>query len=252
MTVRVHRDGWRPKQWRLLMLAWLAVPATTLGMTFSQMQALPGAMLIGKRVDEVFTTYGLPAAILPGGTGWGPPEALEWRGKKLQLERGNWKLVYGTVISKQQSAGWHNPDAVMPRELTSVVGLELTALGQTGVVVIDKAAHKTTYKIPTDLFKAHKVVEAHARFAFPIPIGRLNTLSEDKCQSVASQAGHSTLRCWVLVEKDVMPIALYAVDFQLTKSRAAASGYTISGDGVDYVQLKFAEYYQRWLDMLND
>ena len=235
-------------------MAWLVAPATTLGMTLNQMRSLPGATVIGMRVDEVLRVYGIPAAILQGGAHWDPTDTVEWQGRKMQLGRGTWNLVYraDSVSQRKSPPGWRNPKPAMPPILSGVSNLELMALGEVGVVTIDRTAHKTTYMIPADPFLSHKIIKAQARFTSPRPTRKIENLYEDKCESVTNDDGQHTLRCWVLVEKDVMPVALYAVDFLLTKNNDKVSGYTISGDGVDYVRRKFSEYYQHWLDMIND
>lgn len=238
----------------LLLFAWVVAPTPTLGMTLNQMRSLPGATAIGSRVDEVLKVYGLPAAILDSDVHRNRAVAVEWQGTKMQLGPGTWDLVYGTsrAPQKELTPGWRNPKPAMPAILSGVSSLELVAMGNVGVVTIDRAAHKTRYAVPADQLVAHKIIKVHAQFTAPPPTRKIKAMYGDQCESVTNGPERRALRCWVLVEKDVMPIALYAVDFQIAKSGGRILGYTISGDDVNYVQQKFSGFYQRWLDMVND
>ncbi len=220
-------------------------------MTLAEMKSLPGGAMIGMRVDAVLKTYGLPAAILASGDQRNRAVPAVWQGTEMRLSRGGWDLIYraSAMTLARPKQGWLNPRPAMPETLSGISGLTVVANGGVGFVRIDRAMHKTTYTVPNDQFLAHKVISAQGRFNVPVPIRNIVNQTENKCVAIA---GVNKIRCWVLVEENEMPLAVYAVDLGLSKTGSEATGYTISGDEVDFVHHKYAEHYQHWMDLISD
>jgi len=140
----------------------------------------------------------------------------------------------------------------MPQVLAQLSRIELLARGGEGIVTVNVAAHKTTYTVPTDQLLAHKIIGVEARFTNPVGLREIVDEYGDRCQFIAGDHGRPVMRYWVLTRVNVLPLALYAVDFDLNRRGNEALGFTIRGVEATYVRRRFAAYFQHWLDFIID
>ncbi len=233
------------------MIASFVMSGSAAAMTLSQMCALPGGSLIERRAVQVLEAYGPPAAVLE------PKDShltqlVHWHASQMRLGRGTWKLIYQGRKEAAPAPGWRNPNPQMPKLLAEVSRLELVAAGGVGIVTINMAAHKTTYSVPSDQLRAHKIVAVTAHFAEPISPRSIVDRYGHGCEFVVGKTGRPVMRYWVLTEEYALPISLFAVDFELASDWNKVTGYAIRGVEARSVRRRFNAYYEHYLDLFSD
>ncbi|MHB8453915.1 MAG: hypothetical protein ACYDDO_04275 [Acidiferrobacterales bacterium] len=238
----------------LLVIISFAVSAPATAMTLSQMRMLPGGLLIELRAQSVLEAYGKPAAILDVGKDLRPVQIVRWHALQMQLARGRWRIIYqgNRTVQATETQGWNDAHPRMPIALARLSRLEFVAAGEIGVVTIDAVAHKTTYRVPRDQFRAHKTIAVKARFARPVSPRTIVDRYGHGCEFVAGESGHPVIRYWVFTEKNAQPISLYAVDFQLANQSGEVTGYAIHGVEAMFVRRRFNAYYEHYQDLFSD
>lgn len=139
----------------------------------------------------------------------------------------------------------------MPRALWQLARLKLVAV-EVGVVNIDRAAHKTTYTVPKDPLRSHKVRAVEARFAKSVSPRRVVDQYGHWCQFVAGRDGNQVMRYWVLQEKNMLPLALYVVDFDISGHSGLVGGYSIRDVTAPEVRRRYEALYQHYMALFND
>ncbi len=223
-------------------------------MTLQQLRTLAGGAVIDLRVADMPKALSMPAMILTHATSAADKVLVRWHDIDMPLTRTTWDIVYQQLNSpaKKSITGWRNPNPAMPPILAGLSSIRLLAKGGSGIVTINKTAHKTRYAIPENQLLAHKIIRAQALFSVPVPVNNLVSQYGNHYETVTEKAGGRMLRFWVLEEKDELPLSLHAVDFPLTNDGKEVSGYIVSGTDIDYVQRKFSVYYQQWMDHMRD
>ncbi len=239
----------------LLAIAAFVMTAPASAMTLSQMRALPGGSLIEQRVLQIFNAYGAPTAVVDGVNHPGGLRLVRWHALRMRLDTGAWTLVYrGRAVSVAQ--GWRNPDPRQPLALAGVEQMEFVARGNAGIVTINAAAHRTTYRVPDDLLLAHKVLAVKARLARPVGLRLIADRYGYGFGSVAGNSGRPVARYWIFTQnhasEDPMPVSLYAVDFTLSRDRQKVTGYAIYGVDMPFVGRRFNAYYIHYIDLFSD
>lgn len=216
-------------------------------MSIKQMEGLNGARLLDKRLDEVFAACGLPAAIGDHGKGLTVERAAAWKGTKMNLTDEGWDVAYGRAQGgKPAPNGWTNPRPADSPCTTGLAGLVLYNEGRVGFVKIDRAARKTTYTIPDDPYKAHKVIGLMAYLPAEIPVTEVAAKYGAEYENTTDEDDNKVLRYWVLVREGLLPVYLYAVDFHRSKSGQTVNAYAIRNKSFEFVAKKFRKFEEQW------
>lgn len=234
----------------LLIVASLAVPpGTGYAMTIEQMKQLRGADLLELRVDEVFTKCGLPDVVVDNSEKSSVKKNIEWNNIKINLSEGDWDLLYRNsrdTGTNSPVTGWVNPAPVKSRCFPDFSLVTLFTQGGAGVLKIDKELHKTTYEIPEDLFKTHKVIGYKVSLTTPLSFAEITATYGRIDESVERDKNYRTIRYWVLVESSQMPVSLYAVDFEINNIDNTCLAYRVVTSEYDFVRRKFEEFTEMW------
>lgn len=235
---------------RFLIVASLAVPpGAGHAMTIEQMKKLRGADLLELRVDEMFTKCGLPDVVVDNSDNPVVKNNIEWNNTQMNLSEGDWDLLYRNshdTGTKSQVTGWINPGPVKSRCFSGVSLVTLFAQGGAGILRIDKEHHKTTYEIPEDLFKTHKVIGYKVSLIMPLSLAEIIGKYGRFDETVEKDKNTRTIRYWVLVESSQMPVSLYAVDFEINNIDNTCVAYRVANSEYDYVRRKFEEFTKLW------
>lgn len=218
-------------------------------MTLKQMQLLKGASYLDMMVDQLFLKCGLPSTIMDTEPVISGRQSLGWLGVTMQLSAMDWEIVYGLEQPKQTgAAGWHNGGKSGSGCMWELSELLLHAKGHVGFVTVTKKTqgfgYITTYREPTSLFKAHKVIAVKARLGGGFPASEL-VRRYGQVDDVVKQSGNKVdFRYWVVSLSNNRPESLYAVDFEVKDG--TCDGYIISTRAVDFVQQRFELLLRNW------
>jgi len=225
----------------------MAAVANDKPMSVKQMEGLKGVRLLDKRLNEVFDTCGLSAAIGDRGKGLATERTATWKGSKMSLTDENWDVVYGrTQGGKPVPNGWINPKPTDSSCTAGLAGLVLYSEGKVGFLKIDRQARKTTYTVPDDPYKAHKVIGLMAYLAAEIPATEVTAKYGAEYESVVDEDGNKVLRYWVVVREGLLPVYLYAVDFHRSNSGRRVYAYAIRSKSFEFVSKKLRKYEEEW------
>lgn len=235
-------------------------PCKAYAMNLEEMNELIGADMLGARVNDLIKTYGIPAAIIDRENGAAKKKRIRWKKIKMNLTDGDWDVIYetrsGTPKSASVKKGWINPKAAMPTGFKTASRVVFFTSGRAGyleIKQIDKDTRKTTYTIPKDIFKAHLITGVKVRPGKPLRVKEIIKKYGRYDESVVDKKnGQKFLRYWVLVEIDVMPSHIFAVDFEINKKEDSSFAYKISTQKFDFVEKKFQEYYKDWEKFVMD
>jgi len=235
---------------KLLLVASLAVPPVAgYAMTIEQMKQLRGADLLELRVDEIFTKCGLPDVVVDHSMSSSIKKNMQWDNIKMNLSDGDWDLHYQTshdTGTKSPVTGWMNPGPVKSRCFPDHSLMILFTQGGAGILKIDKKLHKTTYTIPEDLYKTHKVIGYMVSLITPLPFVEITKTYGNNHEIVVEDKNSRIIRYWVLVESSQMPVSLYAVDFEINNIDNTCVAYRVATSEYDFVRTKFGEFTQVW------
>ena len=124
--------------------------------------------------------------------------------------------------------------------------MTLFTQGGAGILKIDKKRHKTTYTMPGNLYKAHKVIGYKVTLIKPLPFVKVTSTSGRNHEIVKEDNNNRIIRYWVPVESGQMPVALYAVDFEINNIDNTCVAYRVATSEFDFVRRKFEEYTEMW------
>lgn len=236
-------------------LALLLIPILSGALDLKQMREIEGVGMIGAQMKSVFDTYGLPAEI-----GVQKPDSsrqlstMAWHGTLLRVPGGDWEVIYDREDGRRDGARsiWHNPHRNMPPRLGELARLVLQAKGNVGRMTVRRFPQKTTYDVPTDPLQAHQVISVRAEYRTPIPVVAITARYGNIYDTVTDQSPVQLMRYWVLRKEGDVPLALYAVDFELNAKGDAVRACIANGTEAEFVLKKFQNYYDRWEENLYD
>jgi len=221
-------------------------------MGLEQMKKLAGAGLLGVPVDAVLRHCRLPAAIVDAADAAHKKGTVRWEKTTMQLSASDWDLLYGRrQHPASRTAAWINSgpggNACLSTDLSELM---LHAKGNVGVLSVkpraDKQGYVTTYRVPDDLYTAHRVTEVTGRWKTGLPVTGLRQ-RYGRPDEVLKDNGVQIQRYWV-VEKNnqQMPTSLHAVDFEIDRGGKTATGYVLRSSEVEFVQQKLDMLLRQW------
>ena len=221
-------------------------------MTPAQLNALRGAAQLELAVDELLRTCGLPTAISDRGPDGRVPRTrhrIAWGDTAMRLAATDWRVTYGLRGPGLTSAdGWVNPAGAGSGCLADLSQVHFDAKGHVGVLTVTKKpdgiGYVTTYRVPDDLFKSHKVVAVTSLLGAGLAQAALLTRYGAPDEVLPLPGGRRALRYWVATVRDRRPERLYAVDFEVDKGVAAS--YQIRTSGVEIVQQRLDGLLRKW------
>lgn len=239
-----------------LIIVWhFLQPCTGHSMTLEQMKKMKGAEMIDLRVSDVFSAYGLPAVITDHGDKINATKkTIRWANEEMRLSDDDWDLVYRNEYKIETASklnGWANPDPVMPARFSGLLKVVFSSQGRNGFIEFDKRLKKTIYKIPANRYKAHKITGVRVELGDPIPVTEI-TKKYGMHHDIVVNQNRNVLRYWVLVQNGLMPVSLYAVDFEVNNTGDASSAYSIANNSFGFVQKKFEAFHKEWEEFNRD
>lgn len=235
---------------KLLIVAGLsAAPSVGYAMTIEQMTQLRGANLLELRVAEVFTECGLPDAVVDHGMTSSTKRNAQWNDIEMNLSDGDWDLIYGNshnTETKSPESGWINPNPEKSECFSDYSLVTLFTQGGAGILEIDRERHKTTYTMPENLYRAHKVIGYKVSLITPLPFAEVTSTYGRNHEVVKNDESGRTIRYWVLVESSQMPVTLYAVDFEVNSIDNTYVARRVVTSEYDFVRRKFEEFMEAW------
>ncbi len=124
------------------------------------------------------------------------------------------------------------------------------AKGRAGVLTVTPKAighgYSTTYRVPRDLYKAHKVVAVTIGLAQPTPAAAIAKRYGRPDEIGAVARGTKRYRYWILVRRDERPDSLHAVDFEVDSGAQESRSYILSTDGADFVAERLTGLLREW------
>jgi len=221
-------------------------------MTPAQMGTLGGAPLLHVTAKQLLERCGLPAAIADKAVDGEPRLKVSWRGVAMRLSAADWQLSYGTMaraVAKPEK-GWRNPEPARESCAPGSAWMVLYARGRSGVVTVSKrpdgSGYDTSYRVPDNLFEAHKVIGVRAALSARIPMSSLIASYGNPDEVLTSPAGRKRHRYWVLTRNDQRPDSLHAVDFETEAGGESSASYEISATGTDFVDERMALLLREW------
>ena len=218
-------------------------------MTLSHMKALKGTAQLEITVDKLFGRCGLPAAVVDHGRVTGEKQSVDWHGTAMHLSAMDWDAVYGMRQPKVgKPEAWINVGKLDSRCINGLSQLVLKAKGNVGVLRVTKKAqgfgYDTSYWVPKNLYKAHKVLGIRATLTQSLAVATLVGRYGQPDEILKQSAPGEKFRYWVLTRRDHRPELLYAVDFEIDSGGSRT--YAISSSGVDFVQQRLEKLLQQW------
>jgi len=213
------------------------------------MKSLKGATQLGITVDQLFRSCGLPAAIVDRGPADAAKQHINWHGLGMRLSAMDWDAVYGIPQRKLENAGgWVNGRKSDNRCTSGLSQLVFYAKGHAGVVTVTKKTqgfgYVTSYRVPPNLYKAHKVIGVKATLTSSLPVATL-VGRYGQPDEVSKQPGtKERFRYWILTLRDHRPELLYAVDFEIDDG--TCKSFAISTTGSDFVQQRLDSLLMKW------
>lgn len=238
------------------MSLYFSLPCNLHSMTFEQMKELKGTEMIDLRVSDVLGAYGLPAVIVDhGNKSFATKKNIRWTDAEMRLSGDDWDLIYQKKIQADagtSSNGWVNPNPIMPARFSGLLKVVLSSQGRNGFIEFDKRLKKTIYKIPSNRYKAHKITGVRVELSTPIPVAEITRKYGTHYDIVVNQNKYSAIRYWVLVQNGLMPVSLYAVDFEIDNTGNASFAYSVATNSFGFVQKKFETFHKEWEEFNRD
>lgn len=235
--------------WLLILANSFLPPGNGHAMSIEQMKKLRGADMLELRVSEIFTQCGLPDAIIDRGESSSIKSNIQWDNITMKLSDGNWDLLYRNNYdtgNKNPVSGWINPNPAKSPCFPDLSLVTLFTEGGAGILTIDKIKHKTTYIVPENPYKAHKVIGSRVSLTTPISLVEITKTYGRYYDTVNNRNTIKIIRFWIVVESSQMPIALYAVDFEINNVDNTCKNYRIATSNYDFVRRKFEEFSKAW------
>lgn len=236
-------------------LALTMLPTRSGALDLKKMRQIEGVGMMDAQIKSVFDNYGLPATIgvrKPGAS----PQATKaaWHKVPLRVPVGDWEIIYSRKDMPRDDplSTWRNPDRTMPPRLEGLARLVLSAKGNVGQMTVRRFPQKTTYDVPADPLQAHQVISVRAEYNRPIPVAAITARYGNIYDTVTGQSRVQLMRYWVIRKEGDVPLALYAVDFELNAKADAVRACVANGIEAEFVREKFQKYYDRWEEDLYD
>ncbi|MHB8473399.1 MAG: hypothetical protein ACYDC8_11280 [Gammaproteobacteria bacterium] len=223
-------------------------------MDLKQMHEIEGVGMMDTQAKTVFDHYGLPAVIRARKLATAQRVTIAWHGTSMRVPDGDWEVIYSRKYRPggDQRAIWHNPHQTISPRLDRLARLILYVQGNVGRMTVRRFPQKTTYDVPTDPLNAHKVISVRAEYRAPIPVAAITARYGSTYDTVTDQSPVQLMRYWVLRREGDVPLALYAVDFELNAKGDAVLACIASGIEAEFVLKKLQNYYDRWEENLYD
>ena len=169
----------------------------------------------------------------------------------MRLSDMDWEIVYGAAPRNTGgSAGWSNPHPPGANCLSDVAWLVFRAKGGVGVLTARKNpegfGYVTTYRVPDNLFEAHRVVGVRVGVSKRIPIAILVSRYGPADEVLGMPGGKERHRYWVLTRNEHRPESLHAVDFEIDNGDRSCGAYDISTAGTDFVAERLETLLREW------
>lgn len=234
-----------------LLLAALWPPPGGHAMDLPQMKSLAGASLLDLRVDAVFEQCGLPSAMGDTADDSHERQMLHWKQAEMRLSPKNWTIHYSRrPPAVSASAGWRNTTSPKATCLSGLSSLVLDARGEAGILSVrkrdDNRGYITTYAVPENLYHAHQIVGAAATWERGRPESEIAKAFGAPSEIVKRDGDVSIHRYWVVGREGQMPLALYAVDFEVSDAKKTSRRYAAYSSGVGFVQEKLDALVREW------
>lgn len=218
-------------------------------MTIGQMQSLGGSSHLHSTAKRVLGRCGLPVAITEE-AGPADKRSVSWRGVAMRLSAMDWRIAYGPAPQGAGRAGWINPKPTSRDCLSGLAWLVLHAKGRVGAVTVaekpDGSGYVTSYRVPSSLFEAHKVIGLDAGLSERIPASILAARFGPPDELLAIPGGKERHRYWILTRGNERPDSLHAVDFEIDNTDRRCGAYRISAMGTDFVDEKLESLLRAW------
>jgi hypothetical protein len=220
-------------------------------MGLEQFRKLAGARLLDTRIDTVFRQCGLPAMIVDTGDVTQQGRMVRWGKTRMRLTPMKWEIRYarqpdpGTIQNS-----WINPNATSHSCLPGLSQLILHAKGGVGDLSVkkrpDNKGYVTSYRVSENLFSAHQVSGFTATWTQGMPITRIQDQFGKPDEILKGESGITTSRYWVVVRDKQMPVAVYAIDFEMKDRDNICTRYTVYTSDTEFVQVKFDAVAREW------
>jgi len=220
-------------------------------MSLEQFRTLTGARLLDARIDTVFRQCGLPARIVDTGDVTQQGRMVHWGKTRMRLTPMKWEIRYARQPEPGKAEnGWINPDTTNHACLPGLSHLILHAKGGVGDLSVkkrpDNKGYITSYRVPENLFRAHQVAGFTARWTQGMPITRIQDQFGMPDEILKGEGGITTSRYWVVVREKQMPVAVYAIDFEMKDADKICTRYTVYTSDTEFVQVKFDAVAREW------
>ena len=231
------------------LLACLVPFGASAAMTLDQMKSLKGTAQLEMPVDKLFRRCGLPAAISDHGSAAAAKQSLGWDGTVMRLSAMDWSVAYRTPQApKAKAEDWINTGELNTRCLDGLAQWVLHAKGNVGTLTVTRKAqgygYATSYRVPRNLYKAHKVVGIRATLGKGHPVATLVARYGQPDEVVKQAGAKERFRYWVLTRRNHRPELLYAVDFEIDAGESAS--YSVSSSDVEFVQQRLEMLLRQW------
>jgi hypothetical protein len=252
MTVRSQTKN-NPGAW--LISVWVAAitSACTAApiLDHDRMQGLPGAGLLGLRVNTLFDRCGLPSTINDAETDASKRRHLDWRDTPLTLSDADWAVSYaGDAPVSGPARTWVNPRMSDASCRDGAARLVLIARGKAGMLRTtprpDGQGYETTYDIPNDLLAAHRVSGVSAELENAWTKSELERRYGLANEVLESRAGATRYRYWVSQNRDGLADLLYAVDFEYPAGASHCARIVIQDESFPVVEKHKGELWRDW------
>lgn len=219
-------------------------------MTIGQMQSLGGSSHLHSTAERLLDRCGMPASITER-AGAGDRRSVSWRGVTMRLSAADWRIAYGSAPQGAgRWVGWTNPRAASKGCLSGLAWLVLHAKGRIGALTVvkkpDGSGYITDYRVPGNLFEAHKVIGVNAGLSERVPASALSGRYGPPDELLAMPGGKVRHRYWILTRNNERPDSLHAVDFEIDNADRSCGAYEISAMGTDFVDEKLASLLREW------
>lgn len=225
----------------------VAMPA--FAMQPGQLQTLPAAPLLDKRVDAVFKQCGLPAAIDDSAAPDTKRQALHWEATPMQLSAQPWTLHYSRVPVANAAAAWRHPQSGSADCLAGLAQLVITTKGEAGFLTVkkrpDNNGYITTYTVPDDLFNAHQVIGIHGHWLQDKTAAEIRASFGEPDEILDITEG-SRYRYWIVQRDNTMPMSAQAVEFDISGPGKTCRTFAVYTSGTGFVQEKLDALIEQW------
>ena len=220
-------------------------------MDVTQLRSLAGASLLDLRVDALFEQCGLPSAIVDTATDAGERQALHWNQVTMNLSSKSWEIHYSAKTPPAKStASWRNAAPAKDACIGGLAFLVLDAKGESGALSVkkrdDDQGYITTYQVPDNPYAAHQIVGIAAILEHGMSVAEITRAFGKPDEIIKRDKNFTLYRYWVVRREGQMPLAAFAVDFEVITTTKQCGRYSAYSSGVKFVQDKLDTLTRAW------